>query len=455
MTIQTINPATGQIIKSYVEMDQTTVEVIIESCSKAFDQWRLSTFADRAALLKNIAALLGKNKQDYAELMTQEMGKPIRASIAEIEKCQWVCEYYAENGEKFLTAEPVKTDKSKSYIVYKPLGIIFAIMPWNYPFWQVFRFAAPNIMAGNAILLRHAPISTGTGLVMEKLWQEAGLPAHVFRTLIIDNETAAKVIEDRRIKGVTLTGSPHTGSLVGSTATKALKKVVLELGGNDPYIVLADADLKLAAQACVTSRLNNSGQVCIAAKRIIVVDEIQEQFEKLVLEELKNYKMGDPRQSEVNLGPLAREDLRDKVHQQVQACLEQGATLVTGGQIPQQPGFYYPATVLKNIKNDMPAMTEEIFGPVISLINAKDESEAIRIANDSEYGLSAAIFTQDLARGEDLAANQIHSGSCFVNALVSSDPRLPFGGINRSGFGRELGEAGIREFINIKTVCVK
>jgi succinate-semialdehyde dehydrogenase / glutarate-semialdehyde dehydrogenase len=455
MNIQTINPATGKVIATYPEMDKTTVDRIIGHTQQAFLQWRNFSFAERATILLNIAATLGKNKQIYADLITQEMGKPIRFSLAEIEKCQWVCQFYAENAEKFLASQAVRTEKTKSYVAYRPLGIIFAIMPWNYPFWQVFRFAAPNLMAGNAVLLRHAPISTGAGLAIEKLCLEAGLPEAVFRTLVIDHDTATQVIHHRHVKGVTLTGSPRAGSIVGAAAAASLKKVVLELGGSDPYLVLADADLPKAAKTCVASRLNNSGQVCIAAKRIIVVDEAREAFEKLVLAELENYRMGDPTQQETNLGPLARADLRETVHRQVETCLQKGAKLITGGAIPAQPGFYYPPTVLTNITEDMPARTEEIFGPVIALINAKNENDAIRIANDSEYGLSAAVFTQNIARGEAIAANEIQAGSCFVNDLVSSDPRLPFGGINHSGFGRELGEAGIREFTNIKTICIK
>ncbi len=455
MTIQTTNPATGQPIQTYQHMDVATVDAIIESTHSAYLQWSRTNFSERAKILKKIAELLEKNKPSYAQLITQEMGKPIRFSVSEIEKCQTVCHYYADHAEKFLAAQPVKTEKTKSYVVYRPLGIIFAIMPWNFPFWQVFRFAAPNLMAGNAVLLKHAPISTGAGLAIEKLCRDAGLPENVFRTLLIDNDTAAHVIHHRHVKGVTLTGSPRAGSSVGSAAAASLKKVVLELGGNDPYLVLADADLEQAAQSCLSSRLNNSGQVCIAAKRIIVVDAVREAFEKQILNQLQTYKMGDPTQPETDLGPLARADLRNTVHSQVEACIKQGATLVTGGKIPSQPGFYYPPTVLKNITADMPAMQEEIFGPVVALINAKDEEDAINIANNSEYGLAAAVFTQDLARGEEIAANRIHAGSCFVNDRVSSDPRLPFGGINHSGFGRELGELGIREFTNAKTICIK
>ncbi len=454
MTIETINPATGQVIQSYQEMNSREVEAIIESTHIAFLEWRNTSFTERSQKLKQAGALLEKNKQEYAQLITQEMGKPLRSSISEIEKCAWACEYFAENAEKLLAPQTVPTGKKQSYVVYRPLGIIFAIMPWNYPFWQVFRFAAPNLMTGNATLLRHAPICTGTGLVIEKLFREAGFPENLFRTLIIDHDIATQVIRHSHVKGVTLTGSPRTGSIIGGTAGASLKKVVLELGGSDPYLVLHDADLEKTAQTCVASRLNNSGQVCIAAKRIIVVDAVREEFEKRILDQLKNYRLGDPTQPENNLGPLARADLRDTVHRQVENCVSQGATLVTGGKIPEGPGFYYPPTVLKDITSEMPAMREEIFGPVIALITAYDEADAIRIANDSEYGLSAAIFTRDIARGEAIAANQINAGSCFVNDLVSSDPRLPFGGVNHSGFGRELGEAGIREFTNIKTICI-
>ncbi len=455
MTIQSINPATGQVIKTYEEIPAAQADIIIDGTHSAFNKWKGTSFDERKQKLLQLAVLLEKNKAKYAQQITQEMGKPLSSSVAEIEKCQKACRYFAENAEQFLSPHAVATEKSKSYVVYQPLGVIFAIMPWNFPFWQVFRFITPNFMAGNAVLLRHAPICTGTGLAIEKLVEDAGFPPDLLRTLVIDNETAAHVIRHPLVKGVTLTGSPRAGSIVGSAAAASLKKVVLELGGNDPYIVLEDADLQKAAEICVASRLNNSGQVCIAAKRIIVIDSVREQFEKLVLEELKKYHMGDPTSPETNLGPLARADLRENVHRQVQECLKQGAELVTGGIIPEQPGFYYPPTVLKNIKADMTAMREEIFGPVIALISAQDEQDAINIANDSEFGLSAAVFTQNLARGEAIATHQIHAGSCFVNDLVSSDPRLPFGGIKHSGFGRELGEAGLREFVNIKTICVK
>lgn len=455
MTIKTINPATEQVINTYQEMPLHIVNNIIDSTDQAFQIWKKTPFPERSQKLLQIADLLEKNKETYAKLITTEMGKPISSSTSEIEKCQWCCRYYAENAEKFLKPKPVATDKSKSFIVYQPLGIIFGIMPWNYPFWQVFRYAAPNLMAGNAILLRHAPITTGAGLAIEELCQKADLPLNLFRTLVIDNDMAATVIKHPKIRGVTLTGSPRAGRIVGGLAAGALKKVVLELGGSDPYLILKDADLHQAAKISVASRLNNSGQVCIAAKRIIVVDSVREQFEKLVLAELKNYHIGNPSDPKTTLGPLARADLRDNVHHQVQECIRQGATLMVGGEIPSRPGFYYPPTLLKNLKPGMPAFNEEIFGPVIALISAKDEEEAIRLANDSEFGLSAAVFTQNIDRGQEIAAHAIQTGTCAVNDSVSSDPRLPFGGIKNSGFGRELGEEGLREFTNIKTVYIK
>ncbi len=455
MSIDTINPVNGTLLKSYAEMNWQQVNDIIESTHLAYIQWASQSFSTRAAALERIALVLEKNKVSYAQLISQEMGKPISASTAEIEKCQWVCRYFAEEAEKLLASRSIKTNKTKSYVTYKPLGIIFAIMPWNYPFWQVFRFAAPTLMAGNGVLLNHAPITTGTGLAIENLCREANLPENLFRTLIIDHQTAAKVIHHPKVSGVTLTGSPRAGRIVGSEAAQALKKVVLELGGSDPYIILEDADLDAAASTCVASRLNNSGQVCIAAKRIIVVNAVREAFEKLILQRLSAYKMGDPSDPAVKLGPLARADLRDTVHQQVQSCVQKGALLVTGGYIPDQPGFFYPPTVLKNIKPGMPAMEEEIFGPVIALIDAKDADEAIQIANNSSYGLAASIFTQNIALGESIAADKIQAGACYVNDYVASDPRLPFGGIKHSGFGRELSAEGIREFTNIKTICIK
>jgi succinate-semialdehyde dehydrogenase/glutarate-semialdehyde dehydrogenase len=328
-------------------------------------------------------------------------------------------------------------------------------MPWNFPFWQVFRFAAPNLMAGNAALLSHAPISTGTSLVIETLLKEVGFPENLFRSLVINNEVAAYTIKHSHIAAVTLTGSERAGSVVGAVAASSLKKIVLELGGSDPYIILEDADLELAAEACIVSRMNNAGQVCIAAKRLIIVDAIYDDFEKIILEKLKRFKMGDPMDEKTNLGPLARADLRDTVHQQVIESVQKGATLITGGIMPEGPGFYYPPTALKHVKKGMPAYDDEIFGPVVSFLRVKEEEEAIHVANDSRFGLAGAVFTQNIQRGIDIASNKIHVGTCCVNGFVSSDPRLPFGGTKASGHGRELAQEGIHEFVNTKTICVK
>jgi len=454
MSIQTINPATSEVIETYPEMSIDEVNPIIKKVDETQKEWSQTDFKMRRKYLEAAADLLLKNKNQYAKLITTEMGKPIKAAIGEVEKCALLCRYYAENSEDFLKPKTVKTNLTKSSVIYRPLGTLFAIMPWNYPFWQVFRFAAPNLMAGNGCLLSHAPISTGAAFAIEKLFREAGFPENIFRAVVITNDTAKHIVQHDHIHGVTLTGSERAGRAVGVEAATALKKVVLELGGSDPYVVLADADLALAADQIVKSRLNNSGQVCIAAKRVIADAVIYEKLFELIKSETQSYELGDPMDPETKLGPLARADLRDTVHTQVQSCIEKGAKLICGGEIPEGKGFYYPPTILANIKPGMPAYDDEIFGPVIAIIKATDEDNAISIANDTRYGLSAAVFTQDIERGEMIASNKIHVGVCYVNGLVTSDPSLPFGGIKASGHGRELASEGIREFVNIKTVCV-
>lgn len=386
--------------------------------------------------------------------MTQEMGKPISAGRAEIEKCAWVCEHYAENAEGYLQARTVQTEMKKAMVCYQPLGVVFAIMPWNFPFWQVFRFAVPALMAGNAAILKHAPISTGTGNKIAELFIEAGFPEHLFQHFILDNDLAAKVISNEKIVAVTLTGSEKAGATVASNAAQHLKKAVLELGGSDPYVVLHDADLDLTAKAVVTSRLNNAGQVCIAAKRVIAVEPIYNPLVEKIKELMANYHMGDPLDEKTNMGPMARDDLRKALHEQVQRSVESGAKLIEGGEMPKRKGFYYPPTLLVDVKKGMAAFDEELFGPVIAITKAQDEADAIRLANETQYGLGAAVFTQDLARGEHIARYDIDAGACFVNAFVASDPRLPFGGIKRSGFGRELSREGILEFVNTKTIAI-
>ncbi len=383
------------------------------------------------------------------------MGKIIAQSNAEIDKCATLCQYFAKETGSLLQAKIIKTNYESSYVTYRPLGIVFAIEPWNFPLWQVFRFAVPNLMAGNAAILKHAPISTGTALAIEAIFKEASFPDNLFKTVIVDNEVAEKIIAHPKIAGVTLTGSDHTGRIIAKNAGENLKKVVLELGGNDAYVILKDADLEQAASTCVNTRMFVSGQVCISPKRLIVEEAIWDDFQQLVLEKTKAFSFGDPMQESSKIGPLAREDLRDTVDQQVRKSIANGAKLLLGGKIPEGPGFYYPPTLLTNVKKGQAAFDEEIFGPVVALIKAKDEDDAIALANDSPYGLGAAVFTKDIKKGEEIAATKLRAGTCCVNTNVSSDQRLPFGGIKNSGFGRELAPPGIYEFLNVKTVCIK
>ncbi|MBC8183822.1 NAD-dependent succinate-semialdehyde dehydrogenase [candidate division KSB1 bacterium] len=455
MSIVAINPATGKTIKTYEEPSPQEVKGIIEQSHLAFIEWRTTSFSLRSTLMKKAAQFLRDNSERYAKLMTDEMGKTISGGRAEVEKCAWVCDYYAENAETFLQAELVETDASKSYVTFNPIGVVLAVMPWNFPFWQVFRFAAPALMAGNGGILKHASNVPGCALAIEETFREAGFPKDIFRTLLIGSKQVEVVIENPQIKAVTLTGSMPAGIAVAKKAGEKLKKSVLELGGSDPYIVLEDADLEAAVTTCVTSRLINSGQSCIAAKRFIVVESIREKFEELYVEQMSEKKMGNPLQEDTDVGPQARHDLRDELHQQVEQSIKLGANCLLGGVVPADDGAYYPPTVLTNVKKGMPAYDEELFGPVAAIIAAKDEANAIRIANDSVFGLGAAIFTQDVERGERIAAIELEAGACFVNTFVKSDPRLPFGGIKESGYGRELSHYGIKEFVNIKTVFVK
>lgn len=453
--ISIINPATEEIIGRYPLMSQEKVATVIEAVHYAQKNWATSEIAQRKKCLQNTAKLLRANKNSYGEIMTNEMGKPITQALNEVEKCATLFDYYVAEGENFLQPEIIKTDLYKSYRSFSPLGIIFAIMPWNFPFWQVMRFAAPNLMLGNAGVLKHAENSMGTALAIEKLFLEAGFPENLFRSLIIKRDLAPFVIQHPKVSGVTLTGSNRAGESVAKEAGAVLKKLVLELGGSDPYVILEDADLELAAEQCVISRLGiNAGQSCIAAKRLIVVEKIKSEFEKLVLEKAKAFKMDDPKNPDTKLGPMAREDLRAALHEQVQRAVKKGAHLALGGIIPEGKGYFYPATVLLNVNSDSPAFHEELFGPVICITSAKNEEDAIALANQSQFGLGGAIFTRDLKKGEMLAREKIQTGTCAVNILVASNPRLPFGGIKKSGYGRELSLEGMREFANIKTVMV-
>ncbi|MHB1688129.1 MAG: NAD-dependent succinate-semialdehyde dehydrogenase [Ignavibacteriaceae bacterium] len=453
--IKSINPATDEEIKSYPVMDEKVIEKIISQSNNDFVRWKETGFSFRSAKMKRAAEILQERKDLLGELMTLEMGKPILQSKSEVEKCAWVCDYFADNAEKFLSDEIINTDASKSFVTFQPLGVVLAVMPWNFPFWQVFRFAAPNLMAGNGGVLKHSSNVTGCALAIEEIFREAGFPENLFRVLVVPSKRIKEIIENKNIQAVTITGSVAAGKSVAGLAGLVLKKTVLELGGSDPYLILEDADLEKASGTCVSSRLLNGGQSCIAAKRFIIVEKVYEEFENLFVNKMKMKKMGNPFDTANDIGPQARIDLRDELHEQVQRSVQLGAKLLLGGYIPEMKGAYYPPTVLANVKPGMPAYDEELFGPVAALIRVKDEEEGIKTANDSNFGLGAAVFTSDLKRGEIIAKEKINAGSCFVNDFVKSDPRLPFGGIKESGYGRELSAFGIKEFVNIKTVYVK
>ncbi len=453
--MRTINPTNGKVIKEYKETNRQALDAIISKANEAQKGWADKTYNERAKYLLKAAELLLENKDRLAEIMTLEMGKPLAESAGEIKKCAWVCEFYAENAGRFLSEEIIKTDATKSYVTFKPLGVVLSIMPWNFPYWQLFRFGAPALMAGNSVILKHSENTTGCALEIERIMHEAGLPKDLFRTIIVSNENMEEVIKHPGIAAITLTGSTRAGKAVASQAGSALKKTVLELGGSDPYIILEDADLENAVEQCVSSRLINSGQSCIAAKRFIVVEKIYEEFVSKFTAEMKSKKMGNPLDKETDIGPMARFDLRDGLHQQVQKSVEMGAKLTLGGQIPDNEGAFYPPTILENVTKGMPAYEEELFGPVAAIIKVANEEEAIAVANDSIYGLGAAIFSQNLEHANYLAANKIEAGCCFINEFVKSDPRLPFGGVKNSGYGRELGSYGIREFVNTKTIYIQ
>lgn len=455
MSINSVNPANGQVIQSYQQHTSKEVSKIIAGTHQAWEKWKESPFSLRSKLLHAVAKILGSRKEELAVLMAIEMGKPLPGGRAEIEKCADVCEYYAKNAEQFLKDEPIDTDASKSFVSFQPLGIVLAIMPWNFPFWQVFRFLAPALMAGNAALLKHASNVFGCAIEIEKIIIEAGFPENLFRTLLIPGTEVDQVIENPLVQAITLTGSTEAGKKVAAKAASLLKKSVLELGGSDAYLILEDADLELAAENCVNSRLINSGQSCIAAKRFIVVKSIEKEFTELFRQKMAAKIMGDPIDKNTDIGPQARSDLRDELHQQVMKSIKLGAKCILGGEIPAGAHSFYPPTILTEVKKGMPAYEEELFGPVAAIISAEDEEDVIRIANDTSFGLGAAVFTKDLNRGEIIASQRLEAGSCFVNAMVRSDPRLPFGGIKQSGYGRELGLYGIREFVNVKTVYIK
>ena len=454
MTFNATNPATGERVASYAVTADDALDGLLDHATRTQHAWASVAMADRADRLHATGEALTADASALAELMATEMGKPLAEGRAEVEKCAWVCRYYADHAAAFLAPETIDTGADRSYACCRPLGLVLAIMPWNFPLWQVFRCAAPALMAGNGVVLKHASNVPGCALAIEALFAKAALPAGLFATVLVNNETVSTLLDDPRIHAASLTGSTAAGRAVARAAGQRLKKVVLELGGSDPYLILEDADVDHAARVCVQSRMINSGQSCIAAKRFIVVDAVRDAFEQRVLAIMRTLRVGNPLDDGVDIGPMARVDLRDALHNQVEACLEAGARRLLGGTIPDGPGAFYPPTLLTDVRPGMPAYDDELFGPVASILPVRDEDEAIRLANDTPFGLGAAVFTADLARGERIAADRLNAGCCFVNAMVRSDPRLPFGGIKDSGYGRELSHHGIREFVNIKTVVV-
>jgi succinate-semialdehyde dehydrogenase/glutarate-semialdehyde dehydrogenase len=454
MTFQSINPASGTPVSSYEEMQRNEVSRIIEQAHQAHLDWRHVSFRGRAAPMKKAGRILRDRAREYARLMAEEMGKPFRDGIAEAEKCATCCDYFADHAEQHLADEIVATDAQKSYVAFRPLGVVLAVMPWNFPFWQVIRFAAPGLMAGNAGVLKHASNVPGCALAIEQIFRDAGFPDNLFRTLMIGSKDVASVIEHPLIRAVTLTGSTPAGKAVAAKAGECLKKTVLELGGSDAYIVMDDADIEHAAAIAAKGRLVNSGQSCIAAKRFIVTEKNRAKFEQAFVKKMQAAKMGDPMADGTQIGPMARRDLRDDLHKQVEESIRKGARLLCGGEIPKGEGAFYPPTVLGNVHKGMPAYDEELFGPVAAIIVASDEKHAIEIANDTIFGLGGGVIGSDLARAEKIAAEEIEAGCVFVNDAVRSYPRLPFGGVKESGYGRELSHFGIREFVNIKTVFI-
>ncbi len=451
--MESINPATGELVAEHREHPPELVEGFVEIADERFRDWSRLGFDARGEVLNAAGDLLEERSEELAVLMALEMGKPVTIGESEALKCAWVCRHYAAHAEAYLLDIGIATEASRSYVVHEPLGVILAVMPWNFPLWQVFRFAAPALMAGNAGLLKHASNVSGCALAIEDLFLGAGLPEGLFRALLIPSSRVEAVVTHPLVRAATLTGSGPAGAAVAAAAGKHLKKTVLELGGSDPYLILADADLDVAATTCADSRLINSGQSCIAAKRFIVDRSVRDDFTEKLVAGMASKQMGDPLDPETVIGPQARWDLRDDLHRQVAESVRAGAEIALGGEIPPGPGAYYPATVLTGVVKGMPAYEEEMFGPVAAVIEVDGEDDAVAVANDSDFGLGAAVFTRDSDRGEAVA-RRIEAGSVFVNALVASDPRLPFGGIKQSGYGRELADLGIKEFMNAKTVVV-
>lgn len=451
MVYESINPATGERLASFPEAGPDEIDAALDRARSAFLTWRACTVGERGSLMRRVAAYLRENKDRLAGLITDEMGKPITESEGEIEKAAWTAEFYADRTAEFLQDVPVPTNARESIVAFEPLGIVFAVMPWNYPVWQVLRFAIPGLMAGNGAVVKHSPNCPQSALAVEEIFRACDFPEGLVTNLFLSNEDAARVIADPRIAAVTLTGSPRAGSAVASAAGAALKKSVMELGGSDPFIVLEDADLAGAVEFAVKSRFQNTGQSCIAAKRFLVVDAVADEFQRRFVEAVRQLKVGNPRDHDTQIGPLARQDLRENLERQVRASEAMGATVLTGGAPVDGPGFFYQPTVLSQVTTQMPVFCEETFGPVAPIFRVRDTEEALSLANDSQYGLGADLWTSDGSRGVEIA-RRIESGSVFINGMVFSDPRLPFGGVKRSGFGRELSAFGIHEFTNVQTI---
>ena len=453
--ITTVNPATGEDIKEYNYMSNDEVNNIVEASHQAFLEWRKTSHEERAKVINSIGETLMKYKEELSRLMTEERGKLYNQSLQEIDLCKAICDYTAEKGVAALADDERDIEGLKKGIVtYQPIGVIYGMQPWNFPAYQVFRYTIANLMAGNSILLKHAANVTGSGLLIEKIFHESDLPNDLFRTILIDHDQSEELIGNDKVRGVTLTGSDGAGSIVGQQAAKAIKKAVLELGSNDAFIVLEDADLELAVQTCTLARLINNGETCVAAKRFIVVDSLYDEFRKRIVEEFASKKAGDPMDDSSDLGPLARKDLQEKLHAQVEESVSKGATISVGGKLPEGKGSFYPATILENVEKGQPAYDDELFGPVASLIRAKDQDDALRIANDSRYGLGGAIFSKDEDKAIRLANEQFDTGMVYINGYGLANPALPFGGVKNSGHGREHGGFGIKEFVNIKGVHV-
>ncbi|MGP4863590.1 NAD-dependent succinate-semialdehyde dehydrogenase [Psychrobacter sp. T6-5] len=453
--ITTVNPATGEDIKSYDYMSNDEVNKIVDASHNAFLEWRTVSHEERGRVIKSIGDKLMEYKEELSKLMTEERGKLYGQSQQEVDLCKAICDYTSENGVAALADDERDIENMKKGIVtYQPIGVIYGMQPWNFPAYQVFRYAIANLMAGNSVLLKHAANVTGSGLLIEKIFHESELPNDLFRTILIDHDQSEKLIENDKVRGVTLTGSDDAGRIVGQQAAKAIKKSVLELGSNDAFIVLEDADIETAVETCTQARLINNGETCVAAKRFIVVDSVYDEFRKRIVEKFEGTKSGDPMDDSSDIGPLARKDLQEKLHEQVEESLKKGATIAVGGQLPEGKSSYYPATILENVEKGQPAYDDELFGPVASLIRAKDQDDAMRIANDSRYGLGGAIFSKDEEKAIRLASEQFDTGMVYINGYGLANPALPFGGVKNSGYGREHGGFGIKEFVNIKAVHV-